>query len=141
MRVTRQSYQSIVLSLSHVTVGVGPSHRADMMGPGTGAIYQCDHSVFCPSYKHKTQSSKTVFTGARPHFPLLEQKYQLTGLLGKGGCQGSQSGPGVRTASHGHTHSHAHLRRDPAHHLDLSAYFIPMLGLLLAGLWRAGWDL
>jgi len=53
-------------------------------------------------------------------------------LIQQGGA--GQAGTG-QPASHGHTHSHAHLRRDPAHHLDLSAYFIPMLGLLLAGLW------
>ena len=55
-----------------------------MMGPwDTAALYQCDK---CPQYnKHKTQTIKTILTGARPQLPLEEQRYQVTGLLGKGG--------------------------------------------------------
>ena len=55
------------------------------MGPGTPALYQCDK---CQIYKHKTQTIRTILTGARPHFPLQgleEQRYQVTGLLGRGG--------------------------------------------------------
>ena len=72
---------SRVLS-SHVTVGIGPSYRADIMGPGTPPLYQCDN---CQLYKHKTQTIKTILTGALAQFPPEEQRYQVTGILGKGG--------------------------------------------------------
>ena len=72
---------SRVLS-SHVTVGIGPSYRADIMGPGTPPLYQCDN---CQLYKHKTQTIKTFLTGALAQFPPEEQRYQVTGILGKGG--------------------------------------------------------
>ena len=52
------------------------------MGP---LHYQCDKSQYSHYNKHKTQTIKTILTGARPHFPLVEQRYQVTGILGKGG--------------------------------------------------------